>query len=141
MGHDEITRAVIGAAIKVHKALGPGLLESAYQACMTYEVGSSGLQVEAQKPIPLIYEGLKLECGYRLDLVVERQVIVEIKAVEALHPIHVAQMLTYLKLTGCQVGLLMNFNVKNLVAGVRRVVNNYRQFSASSALSAVKTRS
>lgn len=138
MGHNEITSAVIGAGIKVHTALGPGLLESAYQPCMAFELGSTGLHVEVQKQLPLVYEGLKLDCGYRLDLVVERQVIVEIKAVEALHPIHVAQMLTYLKLSGCQVGLLMNFNVKNLVAGVRRVVNNYRNPSASSAISAVK---
>ena len=124
MSENEISEIIIGCAIKVHKALGPGLLESAYEECTAYEVSKSGLYFEKQKPLPLIYEEVKLECGYRLDLMVEKKVVVEIKAVEALNDIHLAQVLTYLKVSGCKLGLLINFNVLRLKDGLRRVVNN-----------------
>ena len=121
---NQITEAIIGAAIEVHRALGPGLLESAYEACTVFEVAQRGLRVEEQKPLPVVYREVRLDCGYRLDLLVEEAVIVEIKAVERLMPIHQAQLLSYLKLSGCKVGLLINFNVEILKHGVRRVVNN-----------------
>jgi GxxExxY protein len=119
---NEITSAVIGAAIEVHRALGPGLLESAYQACLSYELRVSGKRFEKQKALPLLYKGMNLDCGYRLDFVVDDLVIVEVKCVEALAPIHRAQLLTYLRLTGCPIGLLINFNVPVLKDGVQRVV-------------------
>ena len=118
-----ITERIIGAAIQVHRALGPGLLESAYEACLAFELGARGMSVEQQKPLPVVYQGVKLECGYRIDLLVEGAVIVEIKSVESLAPIHEAQVITYLKLSGCKVGLLMNFNVPVLKDGIRRFVN------------------
>jgi GxxExxY protein len=121
---DKITEVIIGAAIKVHRALGPGLLESAYEACLTYELAECGLSVERQKPLPLVYRDVQLDCGYRLDLLVEGRVIVEIKAIDRLMPIHQAQLLSYLKLSGCKVGLLINFNVLLLKNGVVRVVNH-----------------
>ncbi len=121
---NQITEAIIGAAIKVHRALGPGLLESAYQACLAYELREAGFRVETEKPLPLIYRDVRLECGYRLDLLVEGEVIVEIKAVESLNPIHEAQLISYLKLSGCHVGLLINFNVKYLKYGIKRIVHN-----------------
>jgi GxxExxY protein len=121
---NSITETVIGAAISVHKELGPGLLESAYEACLAYELAQRGLSVERQKPLPVTYRGVKLECGYRIDLLVDRTVIVEVKTVEELAPIHEAQLLSYLKLSGCKVGLLINFNVKRLTDGLRRLVNN-----------------
>ena len=120
---DQVTEKVIGAAIEVHRALGPGLLESAYEACLAFELSDRGLKVETQKPLPVVYRGVKLDCGYRLDLLVDDLVIVEIKAVHHLAPIHQAQLLSYLKLSGCKVGLLLNFNVKMLRQGVSRVVN------------------
>ena len=122
---DSITEQIIGAAIAVHRALGPGLLESAYEACLAFELTERGLKVERQKPLPVVYRGVRLECGYRLDLLVEDVVIVEIKSVDALAPIHKAQMLSYLKLAGLKVGLLINFNVKVLTDGVRRVVIDF----------------
>lgn len=125
MTENEITEIVIGCAIKVHKVLGPGLLESAYQECLFYELQKTILEVEQEKPIPLIYEDVKLECGYRSDLILNNKVIVELKSVEALNDIHLAQILTYLKLTDCKVGLLINFNVLKLTDGLRRVVNKY----------------
>lgn len=125
MTENEITEKIIGCAIKVHKALGPGLLESAYEACLRHELVKSELYVERQKPVPLIYEEVKLDCGYRADLVVERKVVIEIKSVEVLNDIHLAQILTYLKLINCKIGLLMNFNVLRLIDGVRRVANNF----------------
>lgn len=125
MEENQITEIVIGCAIKVHKSLGPGLLESAYEECLFYELSKTKLQVEKQKPLPLIYEEVKLECGYRTDIIVESKVVIEIKAVEALNDIHLAQVLTYLKLSKCKVGLLINFNVLKLTDGLRRVVNNY----------------
>jgi len=119
-----VTSGIIGAAIDVHRALGPGLLESAYEACLAYELAQRKMKVEQQKPLPLIYGDVKLDCGYRIDLLVDDSVIVEIKSVDSLAPIHKAQMLSYLKLSGCQVGLLINFNVKLLKQGIVRLVNN-----------------
>ena len=121
---NSITEAIVGAAMAVHKALGPGLLESAYEACLAFELAERELALEQQKAMPVTYRGVKLDCGYRLDLLVEGQVIVELKAVDKLQPIHEAQLLSYLKLSGCQVGLLINFNVKILRYGIRRLVLN-----------------
>jgi GxxExxY protein len=119
----ELTGQILGAAIEVHKQLGPGLLESTYQACLCYELELRGISFECQKLLPLEHKGVQLECGYRIDLLVAGLVIVEIKAVEALAPIHEAQLLTYLKLTGVKVGLLINFNVVVLKSGIRRLVH------------------
>ena len=120
--HDVLTKKIIGAAIEVHRALGPGLLESSYEACLIYELKDAGLEVEWQKAIPIAYKAVKLDCGYRLDLLVERKVIVEVKSVSELSKIHDAQVVTYLKLSGCQIGLLINFNVKILKYGIRRII-------------------
>jgi GxxExxY protein len=120
---DRVTESIIGAAIQVHSALGPGLLESAYEACLAFELSGRGMKVQQQIPLPVVYREVRLECGYRLDLLVEDTVIVEVKAVDTLVAIHEAQLLSYLKLSGCQVGLLINFNVKMLKQGVRRMVN------------------
>ncbi|WP_028459771.1 GxxExxY protein [Chloroflexus sp. Y-396-1] len=117
-----LTEKIIGAAMEVHRALGPGLLESAYEACLVYELAQRGLKVEQQKPIPLVYKSVRLDCGYRLDLLVENTIIIEIKAVEELHPIHEAQLISYLKLSGFRVGLLINFNVRLLKDGIRRFI-------------------
>ena len=117
-----LTGKIIGAAIEVHCALGPGLLESAYEACLTYELRLRGLKVESQKPLPLIYKNVMLECGYRLDIVVENQVIIEIKTVNSIAPMHEAQLLSYLKLSNCKIGLLINFNVIVLKDGIRRMM-------------------
>jgi len=125
MTENEITEVIIGCAIKVHKSLGPGLLESAYEECLDYELRKTNLNTERQKPLPLIYENVKLDCGYRLDFMANRKVIIEIKSIEALNDIHLAQVLTYLRLSGCKVGLLINFNVIKLTNGLKRVVNNY----------------
>ena len=127
--------------MKVHSALGPGLLESAYQECLCYELVKAGLIVEKQKPMPLVYSEVKLECGYRVDIMVERRLILEIKSVEAINEIHLAQVLTYLKLADCRLGLIMNFHVLHLRGGIRRVVNRYDDSAASaktSEVSAVK---
>ncbi|MCA9942267.1 MAG: GxxExxY protein [Anaerolineales bacterium] len=121
---DGITEQIIGGAIAVHKALGPGLLESAYEACLVYELRQRGLKIEQQKELPIIYGDVKLDCGYRLDLFVEDLVIVELKAVDRLAPIHEAQLLSYLKLADCRLGLLINFNVTLLKRGIRRLANN-----------------
>lgn len=121
---NEISQLIIGCAIKVHTALGPGLLESAYEECLYYELVKEGLKVEKQKALPLIYEEIKLEVGYRLDLIVEEKVIIEIKACEGLNDIHLAQVLTYLKLSNVKLGLLINFNVTRVKDGIKRVVNN-----------------
>lgn len=123
MKENELTEKIIGCAIEVHKSLGPGLLESAYLEYLYYELHNSGLEVEKQRPLPLIYKEVKLDAGYRLDIIVERKVIIEVKAVEALNDIHIAQVLTYLKLSGCRLGLLMNFNVLRLVDGLKRLAN------------------
>ncbi|MCL6436484.1 MAG: GxxExxY protein [Leptolyngbyaceae cyanobacterium HOT.MB2.61] len=120
---DEISGQVIGAAIAVHRELGPGLLESAYEACLKYELAQQGLRVESQVPQPVIYKGIHLDCGYRLDLLVEDLVIIELKTVERLQPIHDAQLLTYLKLKKLRLGLLINFNVPILKHGIKRLLN------------------
>ncbi len=122
MIENELSSKAIGAAITVHKALGPGLLESAYKECLFYELRKIGLTVEKEKPLPLVYEEVKLECGYRVDLLVENKLIIEIKAVEALNDVHLAQVLTYLKLSQCKLGLLINFNVVLLKDGIKRVI-------------------
>ncbi len=120
---DEISKIVFESALKVHKTLGPGLLESAYEECLYYELKKYDLVVEKQKPLPLIYEDVKMEVGYRIDIIIENKFIVEVKSVETLNDVHLAQLLTYLKLSNCKLGLLINFNVKLLKAGVRRVIN------------------
>jgi GxxExxY protein len=122
---NEITESVIGAAIAVHRELGPGLLESAYEACLAYELNEQKLKVERQKNLPVIYRGVQLDCGYRLDFLVEDRVVVEVKAVNKLEPIHEAQIISYLKLSGCKAGLLINFKVKILKQGIRRFVNEF----------------
>ncbi len=122
---DQITGGIIGAMIEVHKTLGPGLLESAYQACLAYELRQLAYKVEQQKPLAVIYKDVKLDCGYRLDLVVEDAVIVEIKAIEQLAPIHDAQVISYLRLADKRVGLLINFHVSLLKNGIKRIVNNF----------------
>ncbi len=133
---DSITRRIIGGAIEVHRRLGPGLLESAYEVCLAFELRQMGLVVEEQKPLPVIYREVKLDCGYRLDLVIEDSVVVEIKAVDQLAPIHVAQLLSYLRLSNKRVGLLINFHVRVLKNGLKRIVNDFPD-SALSAASAV----
>ena len=130
---NELTERVIGACIEIHRALGPGLLESAYEECLCYELSQAGMKFERQKPLPVNYKDVKLDCGYRLDLVVEEKIIIELKAVESLLPIHEAQLLTYLKLSGITLGLLINFNVAMLKQGIKRIVNNF-QDSASPRL-------
>ncbi len=123
MIENEISYKIIGAAMKVHAALGPGLLENAYEKCLLYELQKSGLYVECQKALPLVYEEINLETGYRVDLLVENKVVVEIKSVETLNDVHLAQVLTYLKLSDCKLGLLINFNVVSLKLGIKRVIN------------------
>jgi GxxExxY protein len=125
MTTNELTEKIIGCCIKVHTNLGPGLLESAYQQCLYYEIGKAGLKVEFEKPMPLIYEEVKLDCGYRIDLFVENEIVLELKAVEFLNDIHLAQILTYLKLANKPTGLLINFNVPKLKDGIKRVYNKY----------------
>lgn len=118
-----VTESIIGAAIQIHRALGPGLLESVYKACLAYDLRKKGLAVEQEKPVPLVYEEIELDCGYRMDLLVERSVVVEVKSIERLAPIHDAQTLSYLKLSGCKLALLINFNVPVLKKGIRRFIN------------------
>mgnify|MGYP000935036190 CR=1 FL=1 len=125
MTENELSNIIIGAAIEVHKALGPGLLENAYKECMYYKLTQSGWVVQKEKPMPLIFEEVKLECGYRIDLLVENRVVIEVKSVDALNDIHLAQTLTYLKLGNYKLGLLVNFNVVLLKNGIKRVVNNF----------------
>lgn len=127
MSLNDLTSAIIGAAIKVHRTLGPGLLESAYRICVAYELQKLGLRVEQEKPIPVIYDDVKLECGFRADLLVEGQVIVECKAKEKLHPVDKAQVASHLRLLGLQVGLLINFHELLLKDGIQRIVINYRE--------------
>ncbi len=116
---------VIGCAIQVHKELGPGLLESAYDECLNYELSKYDLKVERQKPLPLNYEQVKMECGYRAEFVIKQKVVLELKSDEALNDIHLAQMITYQKLAKCRLGLVVNFNVLKVISGVKRVVNNF----------------
>jgi len=122
MKEEEIFKKILDCSFKVHTTLGPGLLESAYEECLAYELKKFNLMVEKQKPLPLVYEGIKLDAGYRVDLLIENKIIVEIKSVDALADIHMAQILTYLKLSGCRLGLLINFNVKHLKDGIKRVI-------------------
>ncbi|HEY6724177.1 MAG TPA: GxxExxY protein [Polyangiaceae bacterium] len=123
MGVSDLTEKIIGAAMAVHQELGPGLLESTYEACMAFELVERGLSVDRQKPLPVVYRHVRIDCGYRIDLLVEDLVIVELKAVAELRPIHEAQVLSNLKLCGRHVGLLINFNVKLFKSGIRRLVN------------------
>lgn len=123
MGINELTGIVIAAAIEVHRALGPGLLESAYEECLCHELSQREILFERQKELPIHYKGVTLNCGYRLDILIPERLIIELKSCENLQPIHEAQMLTYLKLTGIKVGLLMNFNVPVLKDGIKRISN------------------
>ena len=131
-----ITEQIIGAAMDVHRIIGPGLLESAYEVCLAFELRSRGFRVEQQKSIPVIYKEVKLDCGYRLDIVVNDRVIVEVKAIDRLTAVHDAQLLSYLRLMNCRVGLLLNFHCTMLKHGIRRIVNDF-PISANSAISAV----
>lgn len=123
MIENEISHKILNAAFKVHTALGPGLLESSYKECLFYELKKSNLFVEKEKALPLVYEEVELDIGYKIDLLVENKVIVELKSVEALNDVHLAQVLTYLKLSETKLGLLLNFNVKSLKHGIKRIVN------------------
>lgn len=136
MTDSELTQKVIGCAMRVHSALGPGLLESAYKECLCFELRSAGLFVEKEKPMPLIYSEVKLDCGYRVDIMVERRLILEIKAVEAINDVILAQVITCLKLADLRLGLILNFHVLHLRNGIRRVVYKYKH-SAHSAESSV----
>ncbi len=127
MTTNDLTYAIIGAAMKVHRTLGPGLLESAYEACLEYELQKLGHRVERQKPVPVIYDEVKLDCGFRADLLVDGQVVIECKAKETLHPIDSAQVLSHLRLLNLQVGLLVNFHEIDLKEGIKRIVNKYRE--------------
>ena len=121
---NELSKIVFNCALKVHQNLGPGLLESAYEECLFYELNKTGLEIQKQKALPLVYEEVKLDIGYRIDIIIENKLILEIKSVEALNDIHFAQLLTYLKLTNCKLGMLINFNVLLIKNGIKRVVNN-----------------
>ncbi|HMT95632.1 MAG TPA: GxxExxY protein [Ferruginibacter sp.] len=123
MNENELSNIIIGRAIEVHNALGPGLLESSYKECLYYCLAKSGLFVEKEKAMPLVFEGVKLECGYRIDLLIENKLVIEIKSVECLNDIHLAQTLTYMKLGNYKLGLIINFNVVRLREGIKRVVN------------------
>ena len=123
MNREQVFSMVLDSAFKVHTALGPGLLESSYEECLYYELNKLGIRVEKQKPLPLIYEDVKLNIGYRVDLMVDNQIIVEIKSVDSLSNLHMAQILTYLKLSDSKLGLLVNFNVQHLKNGIKRVIN------------------
>ena len=122
MDFEPVTKKIIGSAIEVHKHLGPGLLESAYEECLAYELTLNGLFVKRQKPVAVVYKEIKLDCGYRIDILVNDEVIIEIKSVDALHPVHEAQVLTYMKFAEKKIGLLINFNVAVLKDGLKRYV-------------------
>ena len=124
MQDNELTGAIIGAAIEVHKALGPGLLENVYKECLYYKLHKSGIVVAKEKPLPIVFEEVKLECGYRMDLLVQNEIVIEIKSVESLSELHFAQMLTYLRLGNFKLGLLMNFNAIRLKDGIKRAINS-----------------
>jgi GxxExxY protein len=126
LGLDGLTESIIGAAIEVHRQTGPGLMESVYEECLCYELSHRGLRFQRQVHLPIQYKGIKLDCGYKIDILVEDAIILELKAVEALLPVHSAQLLTYLKLSGKQVGLLLNFNEPVLKKGLKRLVNHFR---------------
>jgi GxxExxY protein len=127
MTENEIGKIVVDCAYKVHKELGPGLLESTYEACMMYELNEAGLKAESQKALPVIYKDVKLNVGYRIDILVENKIIIELKSVEALNNVHMAQIITYLKLSDCKLGYLINYNVKYFKEGIKRVVNNLEE--------------
>lgn len=120
--YQELTSTILNCAYKVHTSLGPGMLESSYEECLYYEIVKAGLSVFKQKPMPLIYEEKKLDLGYRIDLYIENKIIIEIKSVDAINPVHFAQLMTYLKLSKCRIGFLINFNVKSLKDGIKRVI-------------------
>lgn len=124
MDENQLSRIVFSDALKVHRNLGPGLLESSYEECLFHELNKSGLFVERQKSLPLVYENVKLDIGYRVDLLIEKKLIIELKSVDALNEIHFAQLLTYLKLSNCKLGLLINFNVTLIKNGIKRIANN-----------------
>jgi GxxExxY protein len=125
MDENELSYAIIGACLEVHKVLGPGLLENTYQECLARELSLRGIPFEKEKPLPAEYKEVRVDCGYRLDFLVDGSVVVELKSIEAILPVHEAQVLTYLKLTGCKLGLLVNFNVAVLKEGIRRLVLNF----------------
>ena len=125
MTENEIAKIVFDAGLKVHRALGPGLLESAYEECLYHELLKTNLTIHKQKPLPLIYENIRLDAGYRVDFLIENKLIVEIKSVEAIHELHMAQILTYLKLSNCKLGLLINFNTVLFKDGIKRIINGY----------------
>ena len=120
--YEDLTRSILQCAYKVHSALGPGLLESAYEECLHYELDKIGIFAVKQKPMPLVYENKKLDLGYRIDLLIEDKVIIEVKSVDAVNPVHLAQLMTYLKISGCRIGFLINFNVESLKNGIKRVI-------------------
>ena len=122
MLYEDLTKEIIGAAIEVHKFLGPGMLESAYEECLCYELKLRGLNYERQKPVPIVYKKIKLECGYRIDILVENKIILELKAAEGFNPVHEAQTLTYMRFAEKRVGLLINFNVTKLTNGLKRYI-------------------
>ena len=131
MDHSRTTEQIIGAAIKIQRRIGPGLLESAYEACLVYELGQLNLHVQRQKAVPLIYNSVKLDCGFRADLIVNQEVVVEVKCKEAIHPVDQAQLLSYLRLLNLRVGLLLNFHVVILRDGIKRMVNSYQDMHDS----------
>jgi len=122
MKENEISKIILDCAFKVHTALGPGLLEKVYQECLAYELTNAGLNVEVEKPMPLIYEEIKFDCGYRIDILVEKKVVVELKVVEAFNDVHIAQTLTYMRLSESKLGLLLNFYTKSLKNGIKRLI-------------------
>jgi GxxExxY protein len=124
MNENELSKIVVDCIFKVHKNIGPGLLESAYEECLFYELSKTDLHIERQKPLPLFYESIKMEIGYRLDFLIESKLVIEVKAVEAINDVHKAQVITYLKLSGCKLGLLVNFNGVLIKDGIKRIVNN-----------------
>ncbi len=124
LSENQISKIIVDCSLKVHRALGPGLLESSYEECLYLELIRSGLSVERQKAMPLIYDRIRLDVGYRVDLLINKKVIIEIKAVESINNVHIAQLLTYLKLSGCKLGILINFNTNLIKKGIKRVVNN-----------------
>jgi GxxExxY protein len=124
MTENEVSKIAVDCMFKVHKNLGPGLLESAYEECLFYELSKTDLFIERQKPLPLFYETIRMEIGYRLDFLIESKLVIEVKAVEAINDVHKAQVITYLKLSGCKLGLLVNFNVVLIKDGIKRLVNN-----------------
>ena len=125
MKENEISKIIIGAAIEVHKQLGPGLLESSYEACLAYELKQQGLNIQTQVALPIVYKEVKLNAGYRIDLLVENKIIIELKAVDMLADIHTAQLLTYLKLKNIKLGLLINFNSVRVIDGIKRIINGH----------------